>query len=97
MFYSPTATCTIICPAESVICSPGVGTGGINIVKTSSNSSDLANMFASGEIAYILQNEQNENIWGQKIGEENLPVLGGLKVYQNKAYSGCEGNKGDAG
>ena len=52
--------------------------------------------FASGEIAYILQNEQSENIWGQKIGEENLPVLGGLKVYQNKAYSGCEGNKGDA-
>ena len=58
--------------------------------------STTSEKFASGEIAYILQNEQSENIWGQKIGEENLPVLGGLKVYQNKAYSGCEGNKGDA-
>ena len=58
--------------------------------------STTSEKFASGEIAYFLQNEQSENIWGQKIGEENLPVLGGLKVYQNKAYSGCEGNKGDA-
>lgn len=52
--------------------------------------------FASGEIAYALQDGQNENIWGQELDKDNFPVLKGMKVYQNKVYSGCEGNKGDA-
>lgn len=52
--------------------------------------------FASGEIAYLLQNEQNENIWGQELDKDDFPVLKGMKVYENKVYSGCEGNKGDA-
>jgi hypothetical protein len=48
--------------------------------------------FASGEIAYLLQGNQQTDIWGQNIdnGEtkETLPVLGGAKVY--KIYnSGC--------
>ena len=52
--------------------------------------------FASGEIAYALQDGQNENIWGQELGKDNFPVLKGMKVYENKVYSGCEGNKGNA-
>lgn len=52
--------------------------------------------FASGEIAYLLQNEQNENIWGQELDKDDFPVLKGMEVYENKVYSGCEGNKGDA-
>lgn len=70
--------------------------GSCSNISCEEGKSTTSEKFATGEIAYILQNGQSENIWGQKIGEENLPVLGGLKVYQNKAYSGCEGNKGDA-
>jgi len=37
--------------------------------------------FKTGEVAYLLQGEQTEQIWGQTIGEEDYPVLGGAKVY----------------
>ncbi len=40
--------------------------------------------FRSGEVAYILQDNQTENIWGQNLGTDNRdnhPVLGGAKVY----------------
>ncbi|MBE6738285.1 MAG: hypothetical protein E7566_06510 [Ruminococcaceae bacterium] len=37
--------------------------------------------FESGEIAYCLQGEQTDEIWGQKIGTDTAPVLGGEKVY----------------
>ena len=43
-----------------------------------------------------MQNEQNENIWGQELDKDDFPVLKGMEVYENKVYSGCEGNKGDA-
>ncbi|MBQ3146333.1 MAG: hypothetical protein IJB91_01235, partial [Oscillospiraceae bacterium] len=39
--------------------------------------------FASGEVAYLLQGEQAEQVWGQKIGTDTHPVLGGAKVLQN--------------
>ena len=39
--------------------------------------------FASGEVAYLLQGEQEEQIWGQTLGTDNFPVLGGVKVYKN--------------
>ncbi len=38
--------------------------------------------FASGEVAYLLQGEQTEEVWGQTIGTDDYPVLGGAKVYQ---------------
>lgn len=50
----------------------------------------------SGEVAYLLQGEQTEAVWGQTINTDPYPVLGGAKVYQNETYEGCEGNKGNA-
>ncbi len=45
--------------------------------------------FASGEVAYLLQGEQVEQIWGQKIGAENYPVSYSDKVYE---VLDCKGN-----
>ena len=51
-----------------------------------------ADDFASGEIAYLLQEGQDDPVWGQTLAEEGgdpYPVLGGKTVYQNETYSGC--------
>ncbi|MGN0582481.1 MAG: hypothetical protein ACI4KB_07240, partial [Oscillospiraceae bacterium] len=57
-----------------------------------------AEQFASGEVAYLLNGSTSEGTlaWGQTIGTEKSPVLGGAKVYQVNAYSRCEGNPGNA-
>lgn len=47
--------------------------------------------FASGEVAFCLQNEEKETVWGQTIGTDNYPVLGGERVYKIGTYKGCEG------
>ncbi len=47
---------------------------------TDSSNAKTAEQFASGEVAYLLQGEQEEHIWGQKIGTDRYPVLGGAKV-----------------
>lgn len=55
----------------------------------SSGSTDLnitaktAEQFASGEVAYLLQNGREQVVWGQKIGTDTYPKLGGDKVYQS--------------
>ena len=54
-----------------------------------------ADKFASGEVAFLLQGEQEEAVWGQTIGTENYPVFGGVKVYRNETYKGCAGEPGD--
>lgn len=44
-----------------------------------------ADQFQSGEVAYLLQGEQEEQVWGQNISfdpKDTYPVLGGLKVVQ---------------
>lgn len=46
-------------------------------------TSKTADEFASGEVAWLLQNGQTEQVWGQTIGTEDYPVLGGKKVYNN--------------
>ena len=51
--------------------------------------------FASGEVAYLLQGNQSEAVWGQTIGSEPYPVFGGAKVYEGyvaclKQYSNSE-------
>lgn len=46
-------------------------------------TSKTAEQFTSGEVSYLLQDEQAELIWGQTIGTEEYPVLGGKKVYNN--------------
>lgn len=48
--------------------------------------------FASGKVAYLLQEGQDNPVWGQTLADEGgdpYPVLGGATVYQNKTYSGC--------
>ena len=47
--------------------------------------------FASGEVAFCLQNEEQETVWGQAIGTDSYPVLGGERVYKIGTYKGCEG------
>ena len=47
-----------------------------------------AEAFASGEVAYLLQCDQTEQVWGQKIGEETYPVFSADKVYKNQT-GGC--------
>ncbi len=47
--------------------------------------------FASGEVAYLLQGTQDEQLWGQKIGTDKFPSFGKTKVYEDtynnvKAY-----------
>ena len=39
-----------------------------------------AEAFASGEVAYLLQGQQETAVWGQNIGKDAHPVLGGEKV-----------------
>lgn len=46
-------------------------------------TSKTADEFASGEVAWLLQGEQEGQVWGQTIGTEDYPVLGGKKVYNN--------------
>ena len=49
-------------------------------------TSKTADEFASGEVAWLLQNEQAEQVWGQNLTldpKDTYPVLGGLKVVQN--------------
>ncbi|MGN0622130.1 MAG: hypothetical protein ACI4I9_09705 [Porcipelethomonas sp.] len=44
--------------------------------------------FKSGKVAYLLQGTQAGTVWGQTIGTEKYPVLGGAKVY---TASNCTG------
>ena len=59
--------------------------------------------FKTGEIAYLLSQgctidevTYDGTIWGQTIGTDTYPTLGGAKVYKNAIYEGCEGKPGDA-
>lgn len=45
--------------------------------------------YRNGEVAYLLQNGQSEEIWGQIIGTDTYPVLHGPKVYKSITYIGC--------
>ena len=51
--------------------------------------------FKTGEVAYLLQLDQSDEVWGQTIGKDTYPTLGGSKVYKNATYKGCEGKPGD--
>ena len=44
--------------------------------------------FQSGEIAYILQGSQSEIVWGQTIGTDSYPVIGGKEVFYG--YIDCQ-------
>ena len=49
---------------------------------TGAGSPKEAIEFGSGEVAWLLQGNQTEQIWGQIIGIDSHPVLGGMKVVQ---------------
>ncbi len=47
--------------------------------------------FKSGEVAWLLQNgqeSQDSQVWGQNIGSDNYPVLGGERVYKHILING---------
>ena len=52
--------------------------------------------FKTGEVAYLLQLDQSEEVWGQTIKTDTYPTLGGAKVYKAATYKGCEGKPGEA-
>ena len=52
--------------------------------------------YKTGEVAYLLQLDQSDEVWGQTIGTDTYPTLGGAKVYKTAIYKGCEGRPGDA-
>ncbi|MBU5429423.1 leucine-rich repeat protein [Kineothrix sp. MSJ-39] len=48
--------------------------------------------FESGEIAYLLQADREESVWGQTLSGNDVqayPVLGSKRVYQNITYQDC--------
>ena len=52
-------------------------------------SAKTAEQFASGEVAFLLQNGRTDAVWGQTLTGENpetYPVLGGDKVYCVEGY-----------
>ncbi len=62
-----------------------------NISGTTAKNADE---FASGEVAYLLQDIQSKVgiFWGQTIGTDSYPVLGGRRVYKNSEYDSCDEN-----
>ncbi len=50
--------------------------------------------YKTGEVAYLLQPDQSDEVWGQTIGTDTYPTLGGAKVYKTAIYKGCEGKPG---
>ena len=65
----------------------GTAAGGINGSDAAGQAEvKTADEFASGEVAWLLQGEQEGQVWGQNISfapKDTYPVLGGLKVVQN--------------
>lgn len=51
--------------------------------------------FQTGEVAYLLRLDQSDEVWGQTIGTDTYPTLGGAKVYKTAIYKGCEGKSGE--
>ena len=52
-----------------------------------------ADEFASGEVAWLLQGEQEGQVWGQTIGKDDYPVLdadGTKRVYAVTLYQGSD-------
>ncbi|MBE6811512.1 MAG: hypothetical protein E7523_01385 [Ruminococcaceae bacterium] len=67
----------------------GTAEGGINGADAAGQAEvKTAEQFASGEVAYLLQGARTEQVWGQTIGTEASPVLGGDKVYGG--YTTCK-------
>ena len=46
--------------------------------------------FSSGEVAYLLSKGYNGSVWGQQLGTDAYPLLGGAKVYYGYALNDCQ-------
>ena len=68
-------------------CSTGIGNG------NGEATSKTTEQFASGEVAYLLQNGQTTQAWGQTLGTDSHPVLTtdeASKVYAYSIYNGSD-------
>ncbi|MBE6733783.1 MAG: hypothetical protein E7563_00370, partial [Ruminococcaceae bacterium] len=65
-----------------------IGIGNNTADTAGSTEAKTLEQFKSGEVAYLLQGTQEEEIWGQKIGTDEFPSLGGDKVYYG--YLTCD-------
>ena len=72
----------------------GTATGGINGSDVSGQAeAKTAEQFASGEVCWLLNEEQSEGAWGQKLGTDPCPVLGGPAVFKDgETYYNEEGS-----
>ena len=73
----------------------GTAAGGINGSDAAGQAeAKTAEQFQSGEVAWLLQGEQAEQVWGQAIGTDESPVwqTEGNKVYKLTLQNGEEAN-----
>ena len=79
---------------------------GTNSGTTTKIEGKTTEQYKTGEVAYLLSQgcstgegddtvTYDGSIWGQTIGTDNYPTLGGAKVYKNAIYNGCEGKPGE--
>ena len=72
----------------------GTAEGGIDGEDISGQAEvKTAEQFASGEVCWLLNEEQSEGAWGQKLGTDPCPVLGGPAVFKDgETYYNEEGS-----
>ena len=68
---------------------------GENLETTTKVEGKTTEQYKTGEVAYLLQPDQSDEVWGQTIGTDTYPTLGGAKVYKTAIYKGCEGKSGE--
>lgn len=70
---------------------------GANSGTTTKVEGKTTEQYKTGEVAYLLQESQTDTeiIWGQTIGTDTYPTLGGAKVYKTATYNGCVGKPGE--
>ena len=68
---------------------------GTNSGTTTKIEGKTTEQYKTGEVAYLLQLDQSDEVWGQTIGTDTYPNLGGAKVYKTAIYKGCEGKPGE--
>ena len=68
---------------------------GANSGTTTKVEGKTTEQYKTGEVAYLLQLDQSDEVWGQTIGTDTYPTLGGAKVYKTATYNGCEGKPGE--
>ena len=79
---------------------------GANSGTTTKIEGKTTEQYKTGEVAYLLSQgcstgegddtvTYDGSIWGQTIGTDTYPNIGGAKVYKNAIYNGCEGKPGE--